>query len=92
MDFKLLTDPTRWCFPAFTYALITGYLIIVILSLEGRLPDGTKVTMKEKVLTALGTFIWGILMLYILLILCKNGYEMYAWLLLLIPLVLSLRK
>lgn len=92
MDFKLLTDPARWCFPAFAYALFVGYLVVVTLSLDGTLPDGSKITMKEKILASLGELIWGVLILYVLLMLCKHGYEMYAWILLLLPLVLRMLK
>lgn len=90
MDFKLLADPSRWCFPAFTYALFMGYLILVTLTLDGKLRDETPITMKEKVLAALGELVWGVIMLYILLMLCKYGYEMYAWVLLLLPVVLHM--
>jgi hypothetical protein len=92
MDFKLLVDPSRWCFPAFIYALLVGYLIIVTLSLDGKLKDGTPITMKEKVLAALGELVWGVIMMYILLLLCKNGYEMGAWALLLLPVALHMVK
>ena len=92
MDFKLLSDPSRWCFPAFAYALFMGYLIVVTLSLDGRLPDGKTVTMKEKVLVALGELLWGVIMLYVLLLLCKNGYETYAWALLLLPIAMRMLR
>lgn len=90
MDFKLLVDPSRWCFPAFIYALLVGYLIIVTLSLDGKLKDGTPITMKEKILAALGELVWGVIMMYILLMLCKSGYEMYAWVLLLLPVIIHM--
>ena len=88
MDFKLLTSPTRWCFPAFVYALFVSYLVIVTLTLDSTLPNGKKVTLKDKSLAVLGELVFGVIILYILLMLCKHDYEMAAWAVLLAPLAL----
>ncbi len=85
MDFNLLTNPKRWCFPAFIYALFVGYLVIVTLTLDDKLSNGKIINLKDKILAALGEILVGIIVLYLILICCKNGYEILAWLILLLP-------
>ena len=92
MDFNLLTTPARWCFPAFIYVLFIGYLMIVTMTLEGKLPDGREITMKHKLLATLAELLWGVVVLYIMLMCCKSGYETIAWAILLVPLALRLLK
>lgn len=69
-----------------------GYMIILTLSLDENRPDGRRITMKDKLLAALGELLWGVIILYVLLMLCKNNYEMYAWGLLLLPFALHMLR
>jgi len=88
MDFNMLTNVKGYCFPAFIYLMFVAYLVIVTLTLDAKDKDGRPFTLKDKILTALMECIWGVIILYCLLYLCKKGYEEYAWALLLAPIVL----
>jgi hypothetical protein len=90
MDFNMLTNVKGYCFPAFIFAMFQAYLVIVTLTLDAKDKTGKPYTMKDKILTALLEVICGIIIMYCMLILCKKGYEEYAWVLLLAPLVLHL--
>jgi hypothetical protein len=89
MDFSLLTRPSNWCFPAFIYALLVGYTIIFTLVMDIKQKDGQLVSMKDKLMFALFELVSGIIVMYALLLLCKNGMDMVAWVILLLPIVVS---
>lgn len=91
MDFALLSSPSRWCFPAFIYVLCVLYLMIVTMTTE-ELPDKTKPSLRLKLLVTLGEALWGVIILYTMLMFCKYGYESLAWALLIAPLVIRFFK
>lgn len=90
MDFEMLTNVKGYCFPAFIYAMLVAYTIIFTLAIDMKDKNGKQIETKEKLLLVLFEIIWGIIILYVLLLLCKKGYEEYAWVLLLLPIVLNL--
>lgn len=92
MDFSLLTNVGGYCFPAFIYAMFVVYIIIFTLVADIKSPDGklTHVSTKDRIMFALLEMIWGVIILYALLLLCKRGLESYAWAVLLLPPVLHL--
>ena len=89
MDFDMLTNVRGYCFPAFIYAMLVAYTIIFTLVSDLKFQDGTMVTLKDKIMMALLEIIFGVIILYSLLLLCKNNMEMYAWIVLLLPLILN---
>jgi hypothetical protein len=87
MDFALLTSPKKWCFPAFAYALLVLLGVIFTLTTQK-----TQMTLADKVRSVALELVAGVIMLYILLLLCKYDMELLAWALLLMPAVIHALK
>lgn len=83
MDPNIILRPGDWCTPAMIYGI---FLLIGIIA-----PFfNSKRSMRLRLLDSLINLIWGIVMLYALLILCDLKLEWAAWGLLLLPLFLVL--
>lgn len=88
MDFSILIHPSKWCAPAVIYALLTVASVALVLTVAGALgplPAGI-----SKWGLAAMWLISVIIMMYIMLYLCQVGYEWAAWVLLLLPVGVTL--
>lgn len=85
MDFKMVMNPSRWCLPAFIYALFVGLMILAIVLLPRKQKDGSEITGREKAMAIAAQLAIGFVVFYIMLLLCKHDMEMASWAMLVIP-------
>jgi hypothetical protein len=81
-----LLEPSKWCAPVVIQAVLSVMTIAVILFYA-------KLELSRGMTRGLAAFLYmgvSVIVLYIMLYLCKNGMEWASWLLLLLPLILTL--
>jgi len=82
----VLFQPSKWCTPAVIQAILSVMTIVVILFYSSlKLKSG-----MTRPLAAFLYFCVSVIIIYIMLYLCQNKLEWASWLLLLLPLIVSL--
>ena len=81
-----LLEPSKWCAPMVIQAILSVMTIIIILVYSD-------LKLKRGMSRPLAAFLYlciSIIVLYIMLLLCQNKMEWASWVLLLLPIIISL--
>lgn len=85
MNFHAILEPSTWCAPAVIYALFSLIGLVMLIAGLALVP----LSMNKWILAAVWLAV-SIIFMYLFLYLCSKGLNWVAWLLLLLPLILSI--